>query len=140
MGDALSCRPSPFSGITGASAFRTRSIVRWSCDPRVNVARGKFGLKIEPFGAITFTGRSMPSFCGTNTGYVASSRKIMRVIRFMKATVLPSNGQLNPVGTSSLEPVKSTVSSSLSISTLTLIGSRMPRLRPSSSSQPTGAS
>ena len=54
-----------FSGITGASAFSTRSIARWSCDPRVNVARGKFGLKIDPLGAITFTGLNMPSFWGT---------------------------------------------------------------------------
>ena len=42
-------------------------------------ARGKFGLKIVPFGAITVHGaEASPSFWGTNTGKVASSRKIVR--------------------------------------------------------------
>jgi hypothetical protein len=64
-------------------------------------------LKIEPFGATTCTGASMPSFWGTKTGYVASSRKIMRVMKVMAETVVPSNGQLKPLCTSSLEPVRS---------------------------------
>ena len=55
-------------------------------------------------------------------------------------TVVPSNGQLKPVGTSSLDPVRSNVISSPSILTATLTGSFTPRVRPSSSSQPTSVS
>ncbi len=54
-----------FSGTTGASARSTRSTARWTWQKRAKQARGKFGLKIEPSGAITLIGRVMPSFCGT---------------------------------------------------------------------------
>ena len=55
-------------------------------------------------------------------------------------TVVPSYGQLKPVGTSSLEPVRSNVISSPSISTATLTGSLHAAVAPSSSSQPTSVS
>jgi hypothetical protein len=51
-------------------------------------------LKIEPFGATTLIGRSIPSFCGTNTGYASSSRKIIRAMNVIAETVVPSYGQL----------------------------------------------
>jgi hypothetical protein len=55
------------SGITGASACSTKSAIRLTWQKRALVARGYEGLKMEPFGATTFTGRSMPSFWGTKT-------------------------------------------------------------------------
>jgi hypothetical protein len=82
------------SGITGASARRTRSTARWTWQKRAKHARGKRGLKIDPSGATTCTGLSMPSFCGTNTGYATSSRKIILEMSVMADTVVPSNGQL----------------------------------------------
>ena len=54
----------------------------------------------------------MPSFCGTKTGNATSSRKIMRAMKLIADSVVPSYGQLKPVGTSSLEPVRSIVISS----------------------------
>ena len=47
-------------------------------------------MKIEPFGAITLTGSSMPSFCGTKTGKATSSRKIMRAMKLIADSVVPS--------------------------------------------------
>ena len=56
------------SGKTGASAFSTRSTARCTWQNRAKHARGYFGLKIDPCGAITLTGFSIPSFWGTKTG------------------------------------------------------------------------
>ncbi len=86
--------PVTLSGSASASARLTLSTTRCVWQKREKHARGKLGLKIVPFGAITFTGRSMPSFCGTKTGYVASSRKIIRVMKVIADTVVPSYGQL----------------------------------------------
>ena len=52
-------------GSTSASARMVLSITRCTWQKREKQARGKFGLKIVPFGAITCTGRKIPSFCGT---------------------------------------------------------------------------
>ena len=54
------------------------STTRWIWQKREKQARGKVGLKIVPFGAITFTGRKTPSFCGTCSGNVTSSSRIVR--------------------------------------------------------------
>ena len=83
-----------FSGITGARARSARSTARWTWENRENVAAGYFGLKIVPSGAITYSGFSMPSFCGTKTGKATSSKNIMRVIKVKAETVVPSNAQL----------------------------------------------
>ena len=56
-------------GTTGLARQRwARSTARCAWQKRAKHARGKFGLKIEPFGAITLTGRNIPSFWGTKTG------------------------------------------------------------------------
>ena len=54
------------------------STTRCTWQKREKHARGKVGLKIVPFGAITFTGRKTPSFCGTCSGNVTSSSRIVR--------------------------------------------------------------
>ena len=54
------------------------STTRWVWQKREKQARGKFGLKIVPLGATTFTGRNTPSFCGTCSGKVVSSSRIVR--------------------------------------------------------------
>ena len=66
----------------------------WTWQNRAKQERGKVGLKIEPWGAMTLIGRVMPSFCGTKTGNATSSRKIIRVMNDIDETVVPSNGQL----------------------------------------------
>ena len=55
------------SGTTFDRATIVLSTTRWHWLKREKQARGKFGLKIEPFGAITSTQRKMPSFCGTGS-------------------------------------------------------------------------
>ena len=70
--------PVTLSGSASASARLTLSTTRWVWQKREKHARGKFGLKIVPFGAITFTGRNTPSFCGTCSGNVVSSSRIVR--------------------------------------------------------------
>ena len=55
------------------------STTRCIWQKREKQARGKFGLKIVPLGAITFTGRKTPSFWGTCSGNVASSSRIVRI-------------------------------------------------------------
>ena len=54
------------------------STTRWAWQKREKHARGNVGLKIVPLGAITFTGRKTPSFCGTCSGNVTSSSRIVR--------------------------------------------------------------
>src|SRR5690625_5689701 len=80
--------------MTGAKARSARSTARWTCENREKVAAGYFGLKIVPSGAMTFSGFSMPSFCGTKTGKATSSKNIMRVMKVNADTVVPSNAQL----------------------------------------------
>jgi len=63
--------------------------------PRFDAARLAADLaRMDETGLITLTGRSIPSFCGTKTGCVASSRKIIRVMNVIAETVVPSYGQL----------------------------------------------
>ncbi len=82
------------SGITGARARRARSTARCTWENREKVAAGYVGLKMVPSGAITFSGLSMPSFWGTNTGKATSSRNIIRVMNVNAETVVPSKAQL----------------------------------------------
>ena len=78
-----------FSGIAGASAWRVKSAMRWIWQKRAFVARGKLGLKIEPFGAITLTGRSI-LVLGDEDVVVASSRKIVRTMYVAALSTAPS--------------------------------------------------
>ena len=66
------------SGSASASARIVLSTTRCTWQKREKQARGKLGLKIVPLGAITFTGRKTPSFCGTCSGNVTSSSRIVR--------------------------------------------------------------
>ena len=52
------------SGSTRASALMTRSQSRWIWLKRASAAAGEIGLKIEPSGDVTLTGRNDPSFWG----------------------------------------------------------------------------
>ncbi len=63
------------SGTTGASALMMRSTTRWIWENRASAATGAIGLKIDPSGAVTFTGRKLPSFAGICSAsvYVSSS-------------------------------------------------------------------
>src|SRR5699024_12409928 len=108
-----------FSGMTGDRARSARSTARCTCENRENVAAGYFGLKIVPSGAITFSGLSIPSFCGTKTGNATSSRNIILVMNVNAETVVPSNAQLYAVGTCTDDQVRSYMISSTSTITLT---------------------
>jgi hypothetical protein len=67
------------SGSALESARMTLSTTRCVWQKREKQARGKLGLKIVPFGAMSLTGRKTPSFCGTCTGDVTSSSRIVRI-------------------------------------------------------------
>ena len=67
-----------FSGRASARARIVLSTTRCTWMNREKHARGKLGLKIVPLGAITWTGRKTPSFCGTWSGNITSSSRIVR--------------------------------------------------------------
>ena len=47
-----------------------RSTTRWIWLKRASAAAGAIGLKMQPSGAVTLTGRNEPSFCGMYSAWV----------------------------------------------------------------------
>src|ERR1700676_382734 len=99
-----------------------RSITRLHWAKRASAAAGNFGLKIEPLGATTVTGRNDPWFDGTFTGEVSASSSSERMAQKQATLVEPSNGTLKPVSTWLADPVRSISMPSPLTRTQTLIG------------------
>ena len=70
------------------------STTRCTWQKREKQARGKFGLKIDPFGATTDTQRKMPSFCGTGSSRRSWSSSSVRMAKYAPTSSEPSNGTL----------------------------------------------